>query len=134
MKIEIGQKASFSKTITETDVYNYAGVVGDFNSVHINKEIARNSIFKDRIAHGMLVGSLISTVLGTKLPGDGTIYLEQNIKFKAPVYLGDTVTAIVEVTKVLNKDKGIYQLNTTVVNQKDECVIVGLAVVQYNDK
>lgn len=134
MKIKIGQKASLSKTITEADVYNYAAVVEDFNGIHLNKEKAENGIFKARVAHGMMVGSLISAVLGTKLPGEGTIYLEQNLKFKAPVYFGDTVTAKVEVTHVLNEGKGIYRLETIVVNQKNKCVIDGNAVVQYNEK
>lgn len=134
MRIKIGQKASLSKTITEADVYNYAAVVGDFNGIHLNKEKAKNGVFKARVAHGMMVGSLISTVLGTKLPGEGTVYLEQNLKFKAPVYFGDTVTAKVEVTHVLNEGKGIYRLETIVVNQKNECVIDGNAVVQYNEK
>ena len=95
--MEIGQKASFSKTITEGDVYSFAGLVGDFNSVHVNLIEAEKSMFGKRIAHGMLVGSFISTVLGMYLPGPGTIYLEQNCKFKNPVFMGDTITATVTV-------------------------------------
>ena len=76
MKLIVGQNASFSKTITESDVYNFAGLVGDFNDVHINQVAAEKSMFGKRIAHGMLVGSFISTVLGMYLPGPGTIYLE----------------------------------------------------------
>ena len=79
MNITVGQSASFSKTISEYDVYGFAGIVGDYNSVHVNKIEAKNSIFGERIAHGMLVASLISTVLGMKLPGPGTVYLEQNL-------------------------------------------------------
>lgn len=133
MGLEIGQKASFTKTITETDVYNFAGIVGDFNSVHVDKVKAEKSIFKARIAHGMLVGSLISTVLGTKLPGEGTIYLEQNLKFKAPAYFEDTLTAEVEIKEILNTKKGIYKLNTIVRNQNSVCIAEGFAVVQYQN-
>ena len=131
MKLELGQTAKFSKTITESDVYGFAGIVGDFNSVHINQIEAEKSIFGDRIAHGMLVGSLISTVLGTILPGTGTIYLEQNLKFKKAVYIGDTATARVVLTEVINERKGIYRFGTKVTNQKEEIVIDGYAVVMY---
>jgi maoC domain protein dehydratase len=130
-KLEIGQTASFSKTISEVDVYGFAGIVGDFNPVHINKEIAKKSIFGKRIAHGMLVGSLISTVLGTKLPGDGTIYMEQNLKFKNPVFFGDTVTATVHVVEILNENKGIYRLETKIKNQDDVVTHEGYAIVKY---
>lgn len=129
MKIEIGQTASFSKTISEYDVYGFAGIVGDFNSVHINQVEADHSIFGKRIAHGILVGGLISTVLGMKLPGPGTIYMEQNFKFKKPVYIGDTVTAKVTAKEIINQDKGIYKMETIVMNQNDEVVIDGYAVV-----
>lgn len=131
--MEIGQTASVSKTISEFDVYGFAGIVGDFNSVHINVTAAKNSIFGDRVAHGMLVGSLFSAVLGTKLPGPGTVYLEQNLSFKKPVYFGDTITATVTVSEILNEKKGIYKLTTTAMNQKDECVIDGYAVVMYRN-
>lgn len=133
MGMYIGQTASFSKTISESDVYWFAGLVGDFNSVHINQVEARKSIFGDRIAHGMLVGSLISTVLGTKLPGLGTIYLEQNLKFKKPVYLGDTVTATVTASELLNKEKGIYKMETKITNQNTEIVTDGYAIVMYKE-
>lgn len=133
MIIQIGQKASISKTISESDVYCFAGLVGDFNSAHLNQVFAEKNIFGNRVAHGMLVGSLISAVLGTKLPGEGTIYLEQNLKFKKPVYFGDTVTATVTVDEIINSDKGIYKLNTIVENQKNEVVIDGYAVVMFNE-
>jgi 3-hydroxybutyryl-CoA dehydratase len=132
-KIKVGDTASFAKTITETDIYGFAGISGDFNSAHINQVAAENGPFGDRIAHGMLVGSLISTVLGTKLPGSGTIYLEQNLKFKKPVYIGDTATAIVTVSEIVNEEKGIIKLDTVVKNQKDDTVIEGYAVVMYKE-
>lgn len=131
MNITVGQSASFTKTISEYDVYGFAGIVGDYNSVHINKVEAQKSIFGERIAHGMLGASLISTVLGMKLPGPGTVYLEQNLKFKRPVYFGDTITAVVVVSEIMNPQKGIYKLETIVKNQKEEIVTDGYAVVMY---
>ena len=133
MALAVGQSASFSKTISESDVYGFAGLVGDFNSAHLNKVEAEKSIFGDRIAHGMLVGSLISTVLGMKLPGSGTIYLEQNLIFKKPVYFGDTVTATVSVEKIINRAKGIYKMKTTITNQNDDMVVDGYAIVMFKD-
>lgn len=130
-RINKDDTASFSKTITEHDVYGFAGISGDFNSAHINQIEAEKGPFGKRIAHGMLVGSLISTVLGTKLPGNGTIYLEQNLKFKRPVYIGDTVTATVTVSEIINKEKGIIKLDTIVCNQEGEIVVDGYAVVMY---
>jgi 3-hydroxybutyryl-CoA dehydratase len=125
--IKIGDIATFSKTITEFDVYQFAGITGDFNPVHINKEFAKNSMFKDQIAHGMLTGSFISTVLGTKLPGENTIYLSQNLKFLAPVKFGDTITARVEVIDKRD-DKHIIKLKTQVFNQYGEWVVDGEAI------
>ncbi len=129
--LEIGKKAFFAKTITETDVALFAGITGDFNPIHIDEESAKKSVFKTRVAHGMLSGSMISTVLGTKMPGPGTIYLEQNLKFKKPVYINDTVTVCVEVSDIINPEKGIYKLNTVVTNQNCEIVTEGYAVVKY---
>lgn len=129
--LEIGSSASFTKTITEYDVYAFAGVTGDFNPVHINEEEAKKSIFGHRIAHGMLTGGLISAVLGNKMPGAGTVYLEQNLKFISPVYIGDTCTACVKIIEILNKEKGIYKLETKVVNQDEKTVSKGYAVVKY---
>ncbi len=129
--LEIGKTASFAKTITEYDIYTFAGVTGDFNPVHVNEEEAKKSVFGHRIAHGMLTGGLISTVLGNKLPGEGTVYLEQNLRFTAPVYIGDTCTASVTVIEVLNQEKGIYRLETKVANQNGQTVSEGYAVVKY---
>ena len=125
-ELEVGQAASFTKTITETDVYNYAGVTGDFNPAHINESFAKNTMFKGRIAHGMLAAGLISTVLGTKLPGPGCIYVSQDLKFTAPVRFWDTITARAEVEKV-NVEKNRVELKTTCTNQKDEVVLKGKA-------
>ena len=133
MELKVGMSESISKTISEYDVYGYAGIVGDFNSVHINKQKASESKYGQRIVHGMLVGSFISAVLGTKLPGEGTIYLEQNLKFKQPVYFEDTITAIVTVSEIINEQKGIYRLETIVKNQDEAVVVDGYAVVKYTN-
>ena len=127
--IKVGDEASFAKTITEADVVNYAGLSGDFNPVHIDAEYAAQSMFKERISHGMLVAGLISAVLGTRLPGPNSIYLGQELKFTAPVKFGDTVTAHVSVTEKRD-DKMIIKLRTWVTNQRGETVIDGGAVVK----
>jgi len=127
--IAIGDEASFAKTITEADIVNYAGLTGDFNPVHIDAEYAKASMFKERIAHGMLVSGLISAVLGTQLPGANAIYLGQDLKFKAPVKIGDTATATVTVIEKRD-DKRIITLKTTVTNQDGVVVIDGTAVIK----
>ncbi len=127
--IKIGADASFAKTITEGDVVQYAGLTGDFNPIHIDAEYARQSMFKERVAHGMLVSGLISAVLGTQLPGPNSIYLGQDLKFKAPVKIGDTVTATVTVTDKRD-DKRIITLKTTISNQHGDVVVDGTAVVK----
>lgn len=129
-KIEINQKESFSKTITEYDISNFAGITGDFNPVHIDKIAAEKSIFKERIAHGMLTASFISTVIGMYLPGKGSIYLEQNIKFLKPVKIGDTITAWVEIIN-FDSEKKIYSLSTWVENEQSTKVIDGTAKILY---
>lgn len=95
--LRVGQKASFGKTVTESDIVLFAAVTGDTNPMHLNAEYAKGTIFGERIAHGMLAAGLITKVLGTQLPGPGTIYLSQSLKFRAPVRIGQTVTATVEV-------------------------------------
>ena len=127
-EIRIGDKASFTKTISESDVYQFAGITGDFNPVHINSEFANQTIFKERVVHGILTAGFISAVLGMKLPGTDTIYLSQKVNFKAPVKIGDTVTAEVEVLEKKDSKK-IIRLRTIVKNQLDEIVIDGEAVV-----
>jgi len=106
-----GMTASFAKTISESDVYTFAGITGDNNPVHINAEYAAETMFKERIVHGMFSAGLISAVLGTKLPGPGAIYIDQNIKFKAPVKIGDTVTATATITEI-NTERRRVVLNT----------------------
>lgn len=98
-EINIGDKAYFEKTISETDVYMFAGITGDLNPAHLNAKAASGTVFKKQIAHGALSSGLISACLGMQLPGPGTIYISQLSKFKAPVYFGDTITAEVEVVE-----------------------------------
>jgi len=127
--IQVGDDASFAKTITESDILGFAGITGDFNPIHIDAEYAKESMFKERIAHGMLVSGLISAVLGTQLPGPNSIYLGQELKFTAPVKIGDTVTAVVTVTDKRD-DKRFITLRTTVSNHRGEVVVDGSAVVK----
>ena len=127
-EIRIGDTASMSKTVTEYDVYTFAGVTGDFNSVHVDAEFAKTTMFKERIAHGMLSAGFISAVIGTALPGKNTIYLGQDLQFKAPVKIGDTVTATVEVLEKIEA-KNRLVLKTTVVNQNGVLVTDGKATV-----
>lgn len=131
-EIQIGQKASLSKTITETDIYAFAGITGDFNPVHVNAEFAKKTIFKERIAHGLLTAGLISAVLGTKLPGPNSIYLKQELEFTAPVRIGDTITAEVEVLEK-KPEKKILRLKTIAVNQKGDTVLRGEALIKKID-
>nr|WP_295969801.1 MaoC family dehydratase [uncultured Bacillus sp.] len=127
-EIFIGDTAIFSKTISEFDIYQFAGITGDFNPMHIDETFADTTIFKDRIAHGLLTGSFISTVLGMKLPGPNSIYLSQNFKFTAPVKIGDTVKAVVEVLEKIDAKK-LIKLKTQVFNQNDVMVVDGEAMV-----
>ena len=109
--LEEGMTDVFAKTITDADITGFAGVSGDTNPLHLNHEFASGTIFKGRVAHGMLTASLISTVIGTKLPGPGCIYVSQNLRFRAPVRIGDTVTATCTVTKLI-PEKRLIELST----------------------
>ncbi len=126
--LRVGQSADFSKTILDNDIYTFAGITGDFNPAHVNEEYSKGSQFGGRICHGMLSAGLISTVIGMQLPGPGTVYLGQNLKFVAPVYPGDTITATVSV-KSIDKTKNRIVLDTVCTNQKGETVLVGEAKV-----
>lgn len=127
-ELKVGDTAEFSKTISETDVYLYAGVSGDLNPAHINEAYAQNTFFKTRIAHGMLSAGFISAVLGMQLPGPGSIYLRQELSFRAPVRFGDTITARAEVIEI-NTEKNRVRLKTTCVNQEGTLVLDGEALV-----
>jgi 3-hydroxybutyryl-CoA dehydratase len=128
MNLKVGDTASISKTITDADIHVFADLLGDHNSLHLNDEYARQTRFGRRVAHGMLSASLISTTIGVKLPGPGTVYLSQTFRFVAPVFPGDTVTARVTVTAI-REDKPIVTLETVCLNQHDETVVKGEAVV-----
>ncbi|MCW9040018.1 MAG: MaoC family dehydratase [Rhodospirillales bacterium] len=122
-----GMTDVFGKTITDADIVAFAGVSGDTNPVHLNDEFAIPTMFKSRIAHGMLSASFISTVVGTKLPGPGCIYVSQSLRFKAPVRVGDTVIARVTVTKLIPEKKFVEC--KTVCTIGDKVVIDGEATV-----
>ena len=127
-EMKIGDHASVTKTVSETDVYLFAGITGDLNPAHTNEVAASKTMFKTRIAHGMLGAGFISAVLGMYLPGPGTIYMGQELKFTKPVHIGDTVTATATVEEII-LEKNRVILDTTVVNQDGEIVIKGKATV-----
>ena len=125
--LEVGMSDIYAKTITDADIVLFAGISGDTNPVHLNEEFAAETMFKGRIAHGMLSAAFISTVIGTKLPGPGCIYVSQSLKFKAPVRVNDTVTARVTITKLVPEKRFIEMETTCTVNGKP--VLVGEATV-----
>jgi 3-hydroxybutyryl-CoA dehydratase len=125
--LEEGMTDIYGKTVTEADIILYSGISGDTNPVHLNHEFASGTLFEGRIAHGMLTASFISTVIGTKLPGPGCIYVNQNLRFKAPVKAGDTVTARITVTKLIPEKK--FAELKTVCTVNDKVVVDGEATV-----
>ena len=127
--IKVDDEASITKTITEADIVAFAELTGDTNPVHLDAEYAAHSMFGERIAHGMLVAGLISAVLGTRLPGPNSIYLGQELKFTAPVKIGDTLTVTAAVTEKRD-DKRIIKLRTIATNQRGEVVVDGSAVIK----
>lgn len=127
-EIKIGDKATLSKVVTDKDIQLFAEVSLDRNPIHLDEEFAKGSMFKQRIAHGMLSAGLISAVIGTQLPGVNTIYMSQSLKFVAPVFIGDEVTVEVEVVDKRD-DRNIITLKTTVVNQNGKEVVTGEALV-----
>jgi len=127
-QLNIGEKASLRKRITESDVLRFAEVTGDKNPIHIDPEYASQTRFKERIAHGMLTASLISAAIGTRLPGPGNIYVSQILEFKAPVKLGDVIQAEVEVIEKI-PERNRLRLRTVCRNQDGTVVIDGEAIV-----
>jgi 3-hydroxybutyryl-CoA dehydratase len=126
--LQIGQKAYFHKTITETDVYMFAGVTGDFSRVHVDAEFAKSMRFGRPIAHGLIASSLLSTIMGTLLPGSGTLFLDQYCEFKAPTFFGDTITAEIEFSGCAEKNSCyIGEFKGKCTNQHGEVVVEGLA-------
>lgn len=110
-ELKVGLQAVFTKIISEKDIQLFSEISGDDNPVHLDEKFAKQSLFKKRIAHGFLSASLISTVIAKKLPGPGSIYLKQSMKFLAPVFIGDEVSARVEI-KEINREKKIISLLT----------------------
>jgi len=127
-ELKLGDRAELAKTVSESDVYLYAGVTGDLNPAHVNEAYAKKTFFKTRIAHGMLMAGFISAVLGNQLPGYGTIYLRQEVNFLAPVHIGDTITAQVEVVEIMAEKKQA-RFKTICVNQEGIKVVDGEALV-----
>jgi 3-hydroxybutyryl-CoA dehydratase len=127
-QLEVGMSASFAKTLTETDVYLYAGVSGDFNPIHVDREFARETQFGRRLVHGGLVQALMSMVVGTMLPGVGTIALEVKTRFKLPVFFGDTITVTAEIFEKIERTKWV-RIKTSARNQDGKLVVVGEGLV-----
>jgi len=127
-ELRVGDRAAFSKTISESDIYLYAGITGDFNPAHLDEVYASKTFFKTRIAQGMLLGGFISAILGFHLPGPGTIYIRQELDFRSPVRIGDTVTAVAEVIE-RNVEKNRVKLKTTCTNQDGTPLVDGIATV-----
>jgi 3-hydroxybutyryl-CoA dehydratase len=125
-ELKIGDSAQISKTITEADIELFAKATGDFNPVHLDQAYAEKTMFKGRIAHGLLSVGLLSSILGNILPGHGTIYLSQEVKFLAPVRIGDTITAGVEVIELIS-EKNRAKFRTTCMNQDGKLVVDGIA-------
>ncbi|MBX7201013.1 MAG: MaoC family dehydratase [Rhodospirillaceae bacterium] len=130
--LQVGTQGSFAKTVTEADIVLFAGVTGDTNPVHIDAEAAAGTMFKERIAHGMLSAGFISAVLGTRMPGPGTIYLSQTLKFLAPVKIGDTVKAVCEVTALVPEKRRVTLKTTCYVGGKP--VVEGEAVMMATSR
>ena len=132
MKIKVGDRASVTKTIIEDDIQTFGDLTGDHNPLHFDDEHARRTRFRRPISHGMLTGSLFSPIIAHQLPGEGAIYLSQSLKFVAPVFAGDTITAELTVTRV-REDKQIITLEGVARNQRGEVVITGESVVLVED-
>jgi 3-hydroxybutyryl-CoA dehydratase len=127
-ELKVGDSAEMSKTVSETDIYLFAGITGDFNPAHVDEEYARKTFFGTRIAHGLLTAGFVSAVLGCRLPGPGAVYMRQELSFLGPVRIGDTITARVEVLEV-DRAKGRARLLTTCDNQEGKRVLTGEALV-----
>jgi len=125
-ELKVGDSAQLSKTVTETDINDFARVIGDFNPLHTDQAYAEKTIFKGRIAHGVFSIGLLSTVLGNILPGHGTIYLSHEVRFLAPVRIGDTLTARVEIIELI-PEKNRAKFRTTCINQEGKEVVDGIA-------
>ena len=134
MKFEelvVGKTAEYSRTVSDADVMKFAEITGDFNPVHVDEIAAAKSRFGGRIAHGMLSAGLVSSAIANELPGPGSIYLAQTLKFTLPVRIGDTVTVTLAVTEILPKRR--VKLSTVCANQRGEKVLEGEATVMVEE-
>lgn len=134
MKFKIGQKTEISRTITFKDVENFADIIGDHNPIHLDEKYARNTLFGRRIVHGMFGASLLSSIISLELPGPGAIYLKQSLNFKRPVFIDDTIKAMVRIIALEEKkDKIFLTLETICTKDNGDVVIDGQAVVLVNN-
>lgn len=125
-----GDKASVTRIFTDAEVRKFAEISRDVNPIHLDDDYAAGTVFEKRIVHGMLVSSVFSALIANELPGNGTIYLNQSLQFKAPVYIGEEITATVEIIKI-REDKPIATLKTTCINESGDIAVEGEAVVKY---
>lgn len=123
-KIKVGDTATFGKTLTEADAYQFSGIIGNFNPLHVNKEFCTKTKLGERVVPTILVASMVSKILGTQLPGNGTVHVSQEMEFIKPVFIGDTVTCRVEVTCVDGKANRVW-FDIVCINQKGEIVAQG---------
>ena len=130
-ELAVGQTAAYSKKVSENDVMSFAEITGDFNPVHVDDEAAKKTRFGGRIAHGMLSAGLVSAAIANKLPGSGSIYLGQTLRFTAPVRIDDTITVTLTVTELLSKNR--VKLSTTCRNQNGEMVLDGEATILVDE-
>lgn len=127
-ELQVGQKATYARTLTEQDILLFAAVSGDVNPVHMDAEFAKSSLFGERIGHGMWTGAIVSAALAMVLPGPGTIYRGQSLRFRRPVKIGDTITVNLEVS-TKHDDKKLVEIECDCVNQRGESVAKGTAEV-----
>ncbi len=128
MDLKIGDKYSTSREVTDEVIRKFAEVSGDYNPIHLDEEFAKTTRFGKRIAHGMLSGAFISAILGNEFQGRTVIYLSQTLKFTAPVFIGDTVTATATITNI-REDKNIVTLETICTNQDGETLVKGESAI-----
>ena len=130
-EIVVGQTAEYSKQVSDDDVMSFARITGDFNAVHVDETAAKKTRFGGRIAHGMLSGGLVSAAIANELPGAGSIYLAQTMRFTAPVRINDTITVALTVTELLSKNR--VKLSTVCRNQNGETVLDGEATIMVDE-
>lgn len=132
-EIMVGDTAEVVKTITEADVINFAGLVGDFNPLHVDREYAEKTRFGQRIVHGMLTASFLSTIVGACIPGRNALYLSQEVKFVKPVFIGDTIRVRAEVVEKIDRQQRVI-LKTDIYNQRGELVVTGRGVTMVREE